>query len=92
MEWTKAGLLSLSRYTLCWVPPRLALLPATTATDGRHHPLCAPLTEVSTEPAVRMSHSITLIKTNDKEWLLGFHNVFCIIKLVNCIAQNKWAE
>lgn len=41
---------------------------------------------------IHTSHSITLIKTNDKEWLLGFHNVFCIIKLVNCIAQNKWAE
>lgn len=35
---------------------------------------------------------LTLIKTNDKECLLGFHNVFCIINLINCIVQNKWAE
>lgn len=61
----------------------------TTAAHGWNHPLCP---EVSSEQPVHMSHSITLIKTNDKEWLLGFHNVFCIIKLVNCIAQNKWAE
>lgn len=67
-------------------------MPATTATDGGKHALFAPLTEMSTEQAIHMSHSITLIKTDDKEWLLGFHNVFCIIKLVNCIAQNKWAE
>lgn len=65
---------------------------AAAASDGANHPLCAPLTEVSAEQPIHMSHSITLIKTNDKEWLLGFHNVFCIIKLVNCIAQNKWAE
>lgn len=43
----------------------------------------------------RVSHHeplLTLIKTNDKECLLGFHNVFCIINLINCIVQNKWAE
>lgn len=57
------------------------------------HPIIySPQAEVSPEQPVHTSHSITLIKTNDKEWLLGFHNVFCIIKLVNCIAQNKWAE
>lgn len=43
----------------------------------------------------RVSHHeplLTLIKTNEKECLLVFHNVFCLINLINCIVQNKWAE
>lgn len=36
-------------HTVVGVPPWLTLLPAAAATDGRDHPLCSPLTEVSTE-------------------------------------------
>lgn len=51
-------------------------------------------TESSTaaSPVSRDEPLLTLIKTNDKECLLGFHDVFCIINLINCIVQNKWAE
>lgn len=49
----------------------------------------SPLTEVSPSTWATL---FPLIKTNDKEWLLDFHNVFGIKKLVNRIAQNKWAE
>lgn len=51
--------------------------------------------EINHNSFSRVSHHdplLTLIKTNGKECLLGFHNVFCIINLINCILQNKWAE